>query len=222
MANVPQEVERFENFTQKGKERIIEICKLAAKVFSEKSYLSATLGDVAQAAGMTKGGIFHYFSTKEELLFLILYRHMHFTLQALKEKLDTCDTPREKIYVFIHHHLNNYRENQAEARLALQERVNLPPHLLRFIKDMEREYREILRSTIEQLTAERKENRQEVLLATYTLLGMVTLPYNWFNPEGRASPDQLGDLIYKIFVGGLAGQGPPLPTMRNHQVQDGL
>lgn len=216
MENAPPEVERFENFTQKGKEKITEICRLAAKIFSEKSYLVATLGDVAQAAGMTKGGVFHYFTTKEELLFLILFRHMHFTLQALKEKLDTCDTPNEKIYAFIHHHLDNYRDNQAEARLALQERVNLPPHLLRFIKDMEREYRETLRSIIEQLAAGRKKSNREVLLATYTLLGMVTLPYNWFDPAGKASPDQLGDLIYKIFLGGLAGQGPPLPRRRNH------
>lgn len=216
MEGVPSEVQRFENFTQKGKERITEICRVAAKVFSEKSYLSATLGDVARAAGLTKGGVFHYFSTKEELLFLILYRHMHFTLQALKDKLQECDTPYEKIYIFIHHHLNNYRNNQAEARLALQERVNLPAHFLGAIKDMEREYREILRSIIEQLVTGRKEGALEVLLATYTLLGMVTFPYNWFDPEGKASPGQLGDLIYEIFLGGLVDQGPPLPFRRNH------
>ncbi len=215
MEGVPPEVEKFEHFTQKGKVKIGEICGVAAKVFSEKSYLSATLGDVAQAAGITKGGIFHYFSTKEELLFLILYRHMRFTLQALKEKIDTCDSPNEKIYVFIHHHLNNYRDNQNEARLTLQERVNLPPRLLRFIKDMEREYREILRSIIEELAAGRKINSQEVLLATYSLLGMVTLPYNWFDPAGKATAHQLGDLIYKIFLGGLVSPGPPLPTGRN-------
>ena len=222
MGTAPQEVERFENFTQKGKGKIKEICRLAAKVFSEKSYLSATLGDVAQAAGMTKGGVFHYFSTKEELLFLILYRHMHFTLQALKEEVGTCETPYEKIYVFIHHHLDNFRNNQAEARLALQERVNLPPRSLEVIKDMEREYREILRSIIEQFAEWRKKSAQEVLLATYTLLGMVTLPYNWFDPEGKASPAQLGDLIYKIFVGGLVNQGPPLPIRPKHSSKDGL
>lgn len=216
MESVPSEVQRFEKFTPKGREKIAEICSVAAKVFSEKSYLSATLGDVAQAAGITKGGIFHYFSTKEELLFLILYRHMRFTLQALKGKIDHCDSPYEKIQVFIHHHLNNYRNNQAEARLTLQERVNLPPHFLEIIKDMEREYREILRSIIEQLVTGRKKNVLAVLLATYTLLGMVTFPYNWFDPEGKASPGQLGDLIYEIFLGGLVNQGPPLPTGPNH------
>jgi len=222
MDGVPPEVERFEHFTRKGKEKITEICRVAARVFSEKTYLSATLGDVAQAAGITKGGVFHYFSTKEELLFLILYRHMHFTLQALKEKLDTCDTPHEKIYVCIHHHLNNYRNNQAEARLSLQERVNLPTHFLGVIKDMEREYREILRSIIEQLMAGPKKSSLEVLLATYTLLGMVTFPYNWYDPEGKASPGQLGDLIYGIFLGGLINQGLPLPAGRDHERKDGL
>ena len=80
------ELTKFESFTDKGREKIAEICTVAARVFSEKGYLAATLGDVAKAAGMTKGGIFHYFSTKEELLFLILY-HRHrataYGLQAL-------------------------------------------------------------------------------------------------------------------------------------------
>ena len=215
MEGVPPEVQRFENFTPRGKEKIAEICRVAARVFSEKSYLSATLGDVAQAAGITKGGIFHYFSTKEELLFLILYRHMQFTLQALKGKLHNCDTPYEKIYVFIHHHLNNYRNKQAEARLTLQERVNLPAQFLDVVKDMEREYREIVRSIIEQLVTGQKKTARGVLLATYTLLGMVTFPYNWFDPEGKATPSQLGDLIYEIFLGGLVNQGPPPPIVRN-------
>jgi AcrR family transcriptional regulator len=199
---VKQELKKFEKFTEKGRETIAEICKVAARVFDERGYLAATLGGVAQAAGMTKGGIFHYFSKKEELLFLILYRYIDASLRSLKNKLEVCRAPYDSIYVFIHHHLQNYEENPAESRLALRERANLPSTYLAIIKDMERDYREILRSLVESLM-EGKKNSRKVMLATYALLGMVTLPYVWFDPDGEAKSEELGDLIYEIYLGGL-------------------
>lgn len=208
-----RELKKFEKFTEKGKETITEICKVAARIFDQRGYLAATLEDVAQAAGMTKGGVFHYFSKKEELLFLILYRYIDFSLRSLKKKLEVCGTPYDRIYVFIHHHLQNYKENPAESRLALMERANLPSNYLGIIKDMEREYREILRSLVKSLTEGKKKSHRKVMLATYALLGMVTLPYVWFDPDGKAKSEELGDLIYEIYLGGL-GCAKPLKGSR--------
>jgi len=195
------EFERFECFTEKGKQKIADICKIAARVFDEKGYVVATLEDVAQAVGVTKGGIFHYFTRKEELLFLILYRYVDASLQALKKKLERCKSPHERIYVFIQHHLENYQQNQAESRLALRERTNLSKNYLRMVKGLERQYREILKSLLRSLMKDRK--KQDEMLCTYTLLGMVSFPYAWFNPKGRKKSRNLVDLIYRIFVGGL-------------------
>jgi AcrR family transcriptional regulator len=215
LENAHIELEKFENLTAKGKRRIPEICDAAAKVFSEKGYLAASLGDIAHVAGLTKGGIFHYFSTKEELLFLILYRYIDSTLQALKRKLEACKTPHDKIYVFIHHHIKNYQDNQAESRLALTERANLPAKFLDLIKALERDYRGILRSLIEPIIRGRKKTPEKITLVTYTLLGMCTLPYTWYNPKGKVTPKELGDLIYEIFVGGLENRSLVLPKRLN-------
>ena len=201
--NVNLDIEKFENFTDKGKDKIAEICRIAAQVFSEKGYLNATLADVAHAAGITKGGIFHYFSTKEELLFLILYRHLDKALHNLKSKLDTCNSNHDKISVFIQQHINNYRDNQAESHLALHERGNLPEKHMGIIKEKEREYVGILKSIIESLMKGRKKNAKNATLISYSLLGMLTWPYSWFNPKGKSSPEELSEIIYKIFIGDL-------------------
>ena len=208
MANVNLDLEKFESFTEKGKGKIAEICRIAAQVFSEKGYLKTSLADVAHAVGITKGGIFHYFSTKEELLFLIIYRHLDEALYNMKSKLDICDSNHDKISVFIRHHINNYRDNQAESRLALHERGNLPEKYLGTIKEKEREYVGILRSIIEKLIKEQKKNAPNATLITYSLLGMLTWPYAWFNPKGSATPEELSEIIYKIFIGDLIIQQP--------------
>ncbi|MBU2647362.1 TetR/AcrR family transcriptional regulator [bacterium] len=55
--------------TEDRKARIAEI---ATDIFIEKGYKSTSLQDIAQVAGITKAGIYHYFKTKEDILYHIL------------------------------------------------------------------------------------------------------------------------------------------------------
>ncbi|WP_054691944.1 TetR family transcriptional regulator [Desulfosarcina cetonica] len=62
-------IDKFNNFTEKGRKQIDQICLTAAKVFGQNGYLSATLSDVALAAGTTKGGYFTIFQPKKSCSF---------------------------------------------------------------------------------------------------------------------------------------------------------
>ena len=140
MLNSAYELKKFDTFTEKGKLKIDEICRKAAKVFSTKGFVSATLADVSRIAGISKGGIYHYFSTKEELLFVILCRYMDQTLKELRVKLESTPKPLEKIRIFIEHHICHYRDNLYASRLILHESQNLPPNYWKIIKDKQKEY----------------------------------------------------------------------------------
>jgi AcrR family transcriptional regulator len=197
------ELEKFDRFTEKGQKKIAEMCQSAAQVFYEKGYLSATLADVASAVGLTKGAIFHYFSTKEELLFLILYRYHESALSHMRKELQSHLSPHEKIFAYIRTFIMGYRDRQIESRLALNERVNLPQNYLEIIKDKEREFVDILKSLVADLLGRKEKKGTQVDLLTYSLLGMVTWPYRWFDPAGKSSPEELATTIYSVFIGDL-------------------
>ncbi len=201
MGDPKPELAKYDGFTEKGKKRIAEICRAAAGVFYERGYLSSTISDISAAVGKTKGGIFHYFSTKEELLFLILYRYYEYTLNKLKEDLNACNSPHEKIYTYIRSFIMGYRDKQIESRLALNERGNLPPKYLEIIKEKEKEFVSILRSLVDNLLNKKDRSKNSVTFLTYSLLGMCTWPYRWFNPQGEISPEELAQVIYQIFMG---------------------
>jgi AcrR family transcriptional regulator len=57
-------------------DRMRELIDAALRVFAERGYRSTRLDEVAEAAGVTKGTIYHYFDTKEELL-LSVVGHFH-------------------------------------------------------------------------------------------------------------------------------------------------
>ena len=197
------EVEKFNHFSKKGKLKIDEICVRASEVFSKKGYLTATLADVANAAGISKGGIYHYFSTKEELLFLILLRYMDQTLHELKEKLKSTDVHRDKIRVFIHHHIAHYRDNFHESRLILHEAHHLPDEYFKLVRQKEKEYVNLLAENIRDFVFGYRNNPLKIKLVTFSLIGMCNWPYMWFDPKGSVQPEELAEEIFKVFVGDL-------------------
>ena len=202
------ELEKYEKFTEKGQKKITEICQAAARVFYEKGYLSATLADVANAAGLTKGAIFHYFSTKEELLFLILYRYTDTALRELNENLNSINSPHERIYAYIYLFIMTYKEKRFEARLALNAVVNLPEKFLNIMREKQGEFVRILRSLVVDLLEKKERKPESITLLTYSLLGMCTWPYRWFNLEGKSTPEELTMMIYKIFMGQIEFNEP--------------
>ncbi|MBI5605526.1 MAG: TetR/AcrR family transcriptional regulator [Deltaproteobacteria bacterium] len=213
------ELDKYERFTEKGQKKINEICRAAAMVFYEKGYLSATLADVAQAAGLTKGAIFHYFSTKEELLFLVLYRYTESTLGELMVRLNAFSDPQERIYEYIYLFIMTYKKRQFESRLALNEVVNLPEKYLNIIKEKQREFVKILRSLIEDLLEKKERKPGLITFLTYSLLGMCTWPYRWFNLDGKSSPEELAQVIFKIFMGRLKFLEPGGDRGFSHKVK---
>jgi len=61
------------------------ILRAAAQVFSQKGFWSSTTDDVARAAGVSKGLVFNYFKTKDDLLEAILREHLEASLRVWSE-----------------------------------------------------------------------------------------------------------------------------------------
>ena len=197
-------LEKFDQFlTEKAEGKVNRICRGAARVFSIKGFCDTTLADVSRAAGVSKGGIYHYFATKEELLFTILNRHMDKVLGGLKEKLKDITVPQEKIRFFIERHIELYCNNVHESRLILHETNTLPPKRWKVVREKTKEYTAILRDMIEDFLERENGISEKVKVYAYSLLGMCNWIYWWYDPKGPVKPEELAEEIYTIFVGNL-------------------
>lgn len=68
-------------------ERPGELLDAALRVFAARGYRNATLEEVAAAAGVTKGAVYHYFDNKEQLLSSALEHHQQRTFGRLEDAL---------------------------------------------------------------------------------------------------------------------------------------
>ena len=77
----------------KSDKKIVTIANAAAKLFSNKGYIETSIDDVAAAAKISKGSIYYYFSTKDEILDYILSTFMDAVLENAGHDLQEIDDP---------------------------------------------------------------------------------------------------------------------------------
>src|SRR5450755_5186847 len=92
--------------------RLGEILDHATEVFCLKGYEGASMRDLSRATGMSLAGLYHYFESKERLLFLVQEHTFTTILEKLKERLDHVADPEQRIRVFIRNHLEYFVSNQ--------------------------------------------------------------------------------------------------------------
>ena len=72
---------------RRPEERPQELLEAALAVFSQRGFRNTRLDDVAEAAGVTKGAIYHYFDTKEELLLSVIEHYQSLAFGRAEEVL---------------------------------------------------------------------------------------------------------------------------------------
>jgi len=185
----------------KRPERPLAIVQVASRLFSEKGYLATTMGDIVATAEASKGGIYHYFGCKEDILFTILDDYMDLVLNGLEEEIGSAPTPEAKIRRIIRRHIDLYATHLHESKVLLNEARALPPVKLQIILDKERRYYEILSKVLESYLGGELDHRR-LAPTTFILFGMMNWVFSWYDPDKEVSPAELSELISNIFTCG--------------------
>ncbi|MFC1579461.1 TetR/AcrR family transcriptional regulator [Thermodesulfobacteriota bacterium] len=193
-------------WTEKNLKRVKKIRKTAAALFHRKGYLQTTLDDIAIGARFSKGGIYHYFGSKDEILFSILNSYMDQVLDDLVLELEKIADGEGKIRYLISRHVRVFTENMNEAKTLLHEKNCLPGKYQKSIEGRERQYYGIVRSVLESYFAGKKKIPGSYMpVMTFLLFGICNWLYAWYDPEGAVDSRELSEIIWKIFLKGVNG-----------------
>ena len=188
----------------KSDKKVVTIANTAAKLFSGKGYVATSMEDVAAAAKISKGSIYYYFSTKDEILDYILSTFMDAVLENAGHDLQEIDDPEERIRVMILRHVTTYTGDMYLAKTLMQEAHNLPAAKHRKIKVKEREYFRIVFGTLSSYLND-DADKDLLTVLTFNLLGMCNWLFSWYDPKKSIDPEQLARLIFDTFMNGLSG-----------------
>ena len=198
---------RNESPTRHHDEKLRQILKSSAKIFAEKGFHSTSIRDIARATRMSLAGLYYYFSTKEELLFLIQEQCFLTLLQRWEKNAELHNDARVRIRVFVENHLGFFLHNMFEMKVMAREDESLTGEFQEKILLLKRRYVKVLMDLIEEMQSLEGGRGINLRAATFSLFGMMNWIYTWYHPNRDLPLSELIEQMLRIYFFGILKGG---------------
>lgn len=184
-----------------------QIIAAAARVFAEKGFFQAKVEEIAVAAGVGKGTVYEYFSSKTDLFQEMMYAYTEQYLHCLRQSFDSSLPVIRQLQVILKSHLQFLLENTAGmSKLGMEAHppINEEMRAWFFAKKMElvQGLANILQKGIEQGEVKATVN---TLLAAQLIFGvMMSLSSEIVLGKQQLEVDRLSSEVLALVFGGLA------------------
>lgn len=183
-------------------EKKLAIIKSAAKAFGQKGFHAATIEDITNDLKMTKGSLYYYFSTKEELLFNAHLLSLEKVLKNIIQINDTGDPPDMKLKAAISRHLE-VLATDFEGAFLLQYEFHLPQEYLNEIIVMRDTYQKNFIQIIEEGIQAGIFKTQNARKVAFIILGSINWFLRWYSSTGSWSIEEISNAYIDLFCNGL-------------------
>ncbi|MHC4082770.1 MAG: TetR family transcriptional regulator [Planctomycetota bacterium] len=186
-------------------DRLNHILEAATGVIARDGYEKASMRAIAGAAGVSLAGLYHYFDSKERMLFLIEFRSFSALANNLREKLHGVDDPVEQLRVLVRAHVTYFASNMAALKVCSHELDSLTGPAYEETRRIRREYYEMARSIVARIVGTGEAQELDARVATMSLFGTLNWLYRWYDPKKDRSPSGLANQISTQFLQGVLG-----------------
>jgi AcrR family transcriptional regulator len=182
--------------------RRVEIMRAGARVFRARGFAAAGMRDIASAADLSLGNLYHYFRGKDELLFFCQDRSVDHLLEALAAaRKDRGPLPLRLRTMAVAHVLCLLDEVEGSA--AHLEVDALPPRLRSRIVAKRDRYEHGVRALVAAGVRAGTLHAADATIATRAFLGALNWTAHWFRPEGPQSTKEIAEHVADYAVAGL-------------------
>ena len=184
------------------------ILEQAAHLFARRGYPSTSMNQVAEACGLSKATLYHYYKDKYSLLVSIAEGHVS-RLQALVVEVEAeALVPELRLRELIRRIVEEYADAQDAHRVLTED--------VKFLDEADRERvldheRDVVSGFARAVAEVRGESLQAELSKPLTMLlfGMINWMFTWMKPEGELDYDAMAPIVADLFMGGLTAVKPP-------------
>jgi TetR/AcrR family transcriptional regulator, cholesterol catabolism regulator len=180
-----------------------EIYEKAMELFIAEGYDQTPLSRIAKALGIAKAGLYHYFNSKEEILFFIHERNLKRDLIPIMEAAEKIKEPKKRLSYLIREYTKASMAKDASQRVLVHEVGKLTPEHREVIDQSWRRFFDIIRNSISELEASDKSKKINKTFAAFAMIGMCRWTFNWYDSERKDTADELIDTYEEIFFKGI-------------------
>jgi AcrR family transcriptional regulator len=177
-----------------------------AALIAKNGFAATTMRDLSTALGTSVAGLYHYFASKEDLLFQLQYRTFASLLEQQEKIAEQPGTPEERLARLLTGHLQFYSRHTNELKACTFEMESLGSKPYEIVEEIRRRYYRLMASAVAQIidgpAAGTKETRQSRHAALF-IFGMLNWIFMWYEPSRHGTVEQIGREMQDLLLNGL-------------------
>jgi len=181
-------------------EKRAAIRKGAAAYFAAHGYDRASMTGAAAQCGVSKALIYHYYDSKEDLLYDILLAHLSSLMETVEAVVPGPDYLRRMVRAI----LLAYRAADAEHKLQADALATLPADKRAPLVALQRRLVEAMDDALREAAAGTLQDPVRLRAVTMAVYGMLNWFYMWHRPGKGISREDYADLVADMVLGGMA------------------
>lgn len=183
------------------RQRIVES---AARLFAARGFLGASIADVAEASSMSKSLIYHYYASKEDILFDVMHSHVKALLDTAEAVAAGPGTAEAKLRALTRQFIQLYLGAADRQRVLLNELDNLTAAQRRTVVSIQRRLIAIVETILAGIRPALSGRNPLRTPSAMLYFGMINWMHTWLDAKGRAKPAKIAELAVNLFLDGLA------------------
>jgi len=185
------------------------ILETAAGVFANLGMEKASMAEIARQGRISKALLYHYYPSKDELLFDIVRSH----LEDLDDALTSADRPdrppAERLRMLICAVLEQYKDADDRHKVQLNHMAALSAEQTERIRTLERRIVRRFATIIDQINPALSGRNALLMPVTMSLFGILNWVYMWFREDGPVTRDDYAEVVTTLILQGVRALGRP-------------
>lgn len=180
------------------KQRIVEASVI---LFQQDGYHGVTVDRIVEYIGASKGGFYHNFKSKDELLYEIHNVFISYVIQQSQQAYDQYDTPITRLCAMVQTLTEVFDVYQAHITVFYEESGSLPEAYSERIHKKRNQYRRILQKVIVE-GQQTNDFRSELpsTIVTMAIVGMINWTYKWYKQTGPLTMEEITEVFTDMIL----------------------
>jgi AcrR family transcriptional regulator len=176
----------------------------AAQVFADQGMEKASMSHIATVAQVSKALLYHYYPSKDALIFAIIVTHLEGLDAAIEEAEDPTLPPEQRLRKLVGAVLDNYRGADNQHKVQLNATSTLSDEQKAESTAIERRIVRRFSAVLDQVNPGLNTKERPLLMpVTMSLFGMMNWVYMWFRDGGRISREDYADVATTLILEGI-------------------
>jgi AcrR family transcriptional regulator len=184
-------------------ERKQAIVETAAGLFAREGFNGASVADVAKRGKISKSLIYHYYQSKEDILYDVMISHVRALEHAAGEAIAGDDRPDRNLRELAHRFMALYVDAADRHKVLLNDLDHLPKARRAEIVAVQRRLIEMVQKLLVEIEPALKRKSGASFAAAMLFFGTINWTHTWFDPRGPVSAGALAEMAVDLTLGGI-------------------